>query len=277
MGAATSRIELGTAVMPIQTRHPVAMAQQALVEPGRVRRPVHARPRPVAPLDRRGHARPPVREAGPPRAQLPRGAERGVRRARARSTSRTTTTACTTRSTSPTSPPRRSSLAALAPVMLRIAGELASGTILWMADERAIGEHVVPRITKRGGGRRDGPRRASSPAFRSCCAATTRSTRRARGRTRRSGTPSTRRTTSACSSTATPPTSATSRGRRRGRGRRSAAQLPRRGRHRPRGARAAVRARDRDARIESRDRTLAFARVALPRALSSRAGVHHAS
>ena len=30
MGRATSRIELGTAVMPIQTRHPVAMAQQAL-------------------------------------------------------------------------------------------------------------------------------------------------------------------------------------------------------------------------------------------------------
>jgi F420-dependent oxidoreductase-like protein len=39
-------------------------------------------------------------------------------------------------------------LAALAPVMLRIAGEQASGTILWMADERAIGDHVVPRITK---------------------------------------------------------------------------------------------------------------------------------
>ena len=30
MGNATSRIELGTAVMPIQSRHPVAMAQQAL-------------------------------------------------------------------------------------------------------------------------------------------------------------------------------------------------------------------------------------------------------
>ena len=39
-------------------------------------------------------------------------------------------------------------LAALAPVMLRIAGEHAAGTILWMADERAIGEHVIPRITK---------------------------------------------------------------------------------------------------------------------------------
>jgi F420-dependent oxidoreductase-like protein len=39
-------------------------------------------------------------------------------------------------------------LAALAPVMLRLAGEQTAGTILWMADERAIGDHVVPRITK---------------------------------------------------------------------------------------------------------------------------------
>jgi alkanesulfonate monooxygenase SsuD/methylene tetrahydromethanopterin reductase-like flavin-dependent oxidoreductase (luciferase family) len=39
-------------------------------------------------------------------------------------------------------------LAALAPVMLRIAGERTAGTVLWMADERAIADHVVPRITK---------------------------------------------------------------------------------------------------------------------------------
>jgi F420-dependent oxidoreductase-like protein len=39
-------------------------------------------------------------------------------------------------------------LAALAPVMLRVAGERTSGTILWMADERAIGDHIVPRLTK---------------------------------------------------------------------------------------------------------------------------------
>jgi hypothetical protein len=32
--------------------------------------------------------------------------------------------------------------------MLRLAGEHASGTILWLADERAIADHVVPRITK---------------------------------------------------------------------------------------------------------------------------------
>src|SRR4029079_6011140 len=38
-------------------------------------------------------------------------------------------------------------LAALGPAMLRIAGEHASGTILWMADERAVEDHVVPRIT----------------------------------------------------------------------------------------------------------------------------------
>jgi F420-dependent oxidoreductase-like protein len=44
--------------------------------------------------------------------------------------------------------PTRVLVAALAPVMLRIAGERAAGTILWMADERAIGEHVLPRITK---------------------------------------------------------------------------------------------------------------------------------
>ena len=39
-------------------------------------------------------------------------------------------------------------VAALGPVMLQIAGEHADGTVLWMADERAIGDHVVPRITK---------------------------------------------------------------------------------------------------------------------------------
>lgn len=38
-------------------------------------------------------------------------------------------------------------LAALAPLMLRLAGERSAGTILWMADERAVGEHVLPRLT----------------------------------------------------------------------------------------------------------------------------------
>src|ERR1700759_2719540 len=39
-------------------------------------------------------------------------------------------------------------VSALGPVMLQIAGELADGTVLWMADERAIGDHIAPKITK---------------------------------------------------------------------------------------------------------------------------------
>jgi F420-dependent oxidoreductase-like protein len=38
-------------------------------------------------------------------------------------------------------------LSALAPLMLRLAGERTDGTITWMCDERATAEHVVPRIT----------------------------------------------------------------------------------------------------------------------------------
>ncbi len=39
-------------------------------------------------------------------------------------------------------------IAALGPVMLKLAGERAGGTVLWLADERTIVEHVVPVITK---------------------------------------------------------------------------------------------------------------------------------
>jgi F420-dependent oxidoreductase-like protein len=38
-------------------------------------------------------------------------------------------------------------IAALAPMMLRVAGEIADGTITYWANERAIANHVVPRIT----------------------------------------------------------------------------------------------------------------------------------
>jgi F420-dependent oxidoreductase-like protein len=39
-------------------------------------------------------------------------------------------------------------VAALAPRLLRVAGKHAAGTILWMANARAVGEHVAPRINK---------------------------------------------------------------------------------------------------------------------------------
>src|SRR5580692_10573338 len=39
-------------------------------------------------------------------------------------------------------------IAALGPVMLKLAGERTSGTVLWLADERTIASHVVPSISK---------------------------------------------------------------------------------------------------------------------------------
>ena len=38
-------------------------------------------------------------------------------------------------------------LGALAPRMLRVAGEVADGTVTWMANREALESHVVPRIT----------------------------------------------------------------------------------------------------------------------------------
>jgi F420-dependent oxidoreductase-like protein len=37
-------------------------------------------------------------------------------------------------------------LAALGPKMLQLCGERTDGTILWLADERAIGDHIAPRL-----------------------------------------------------------------------------------------------------------------------------------
>jgi F420-dependent oxidoreductase-like protein len=147
MGAATSRIELGTAVMPIQTRHPVAMAQQALANQavcaGRFTLGIGPSHHWIVedmlglPYDKPARQ---VRDylevlavalAGPGQVDVENDSYR-------------VHNAIDVTDIAPTPV----LVAALAPVMLRIAGELADGTILWMADERAIGDHVVPRITK---------------------------------------------------------------------------------------------------------------------------------
>jgi F420-dependent oxidoreductase-like protein len=147
MGQATQRVELGTAVMPIQTRHPVAMAQQALANQaicnGRFTLglgPSHhwivedmlglEYDKPAA-LVRDYVEVLNVAFAGPGPVD--------VENERFRIHNPLDVTDVT---------PTPILLAALAPVMLRIAGAQADGTILWMADEKAIGEHVVPRITK---------------------------------------------------------------------------------------------------------------------------------
>jgi len=43
-------------------------------------------------------------------------------------------------------------IAALAPVMLRMAGEMTDGTITWMTGPKTLETHIVPRITKAAGG-----------------------------------------------------------------------------------------------------------------------------
>jgi len=152
MGRATERVELGTAVLPIQTRHPIAMAQEVLsnqaVCEGRFVPGLGVSHHWVIegqlglPYERPAHELRNYLEvlnaalAGPGTVDVENDGYR------VHSPMDVTDYA-----------PTPILLAALGPVMLRIAGELASGTLLWMADERAIGEHVAPRITKAAVGR----------------------------------------------------------------------------------------------------------------------------
>ena len=46
-------------------------------------------------------------------------------------------------------------LAALGPAMLKLAGEVADGTITWMTGPRTLADHIVPSVTKAAAGRPD--------------------------------------------------------------------------------------------------------------------------
>jgi F420-dependent oxidoreductase-like protein len=146
VGHNTRRLEIGTAVVPFQSRHPVAMAQQGLSTQAACdgRFVLGAGPSHHwiitdmlgLPYERPAHL---VRNylqvltaafAGPGRVDV----DNDVYRVH--------------NDLDVTDLQLPILLAALAPVMLRLAGEHAAGTILWMADERAVGDHVVPRITK---------------------------------------------------------------------------------------------------------------------------------
>jgi F420-dependent oxidoreductase-like protein len=146
MARTTSRIELATAVVPIQTRHPIAMAQQALsnqaVCEGRFTLGLGPSHHWIVtdmlglPYDRPATL---VRNY----LEVLRAAFAGPGPVDVENDDYRVHNPLDITDVAPTP----ILLAALAPVMLRLAGELASGTILWMADERAIGEHVLPRIT----------------------------------------------------------------------------------------------------------------------------------
>ncbi|MFD4354399.1 LLM class F420-dependent oxidoreductase [Nocardia sp. NPDC058518] len=147
MGLATSRIELGTAVVPLQAQHPVALARQALsahaAAGGRLALgvgPSHhwiVRDMLGLPYDK---------PAAYTRDYL-EVLSAGLTGAGSVDVENDTFTVHNPLDLGPVAPVPVL-VAALGPVMLRIAGEQADGTVLWMADERAIADHVVPRITK---------------------------------------------------------------------------------------------------------------------------------
>jgi len=153
---ATERIEIATAVVPVQPRHPISLAQQALsvqaVAGGRLALGLGVSHHwvidemfglpyetPVAELRAQLDVLVPALSDGP-----------GV----------VATESDRYRVNYPLDitdiAPTPILLAALGPAMLRLAGERTDGTILWMADERAIGDHIAPTINKaaEGAGRK---------------------------------------------------------------------------------------------------------------------------
>ena len=208
VGAATTAIEVGTAVVPVQPRHPIALAQQVLsvqaVCEGRLTLGLgvshhwvidemlglpyeHPVPTMRAYLDVLDRAL-----AGPGPVD--------VENEYFRVHNPLDITDVT---------PTPVLLAALGPRMLALCGERTDGTILWLADERAIGSHVVPNLTRaaEAAGR---PAPASWPASPCACAATTRSKPPWPAPTGSWPRPRYPRTTRSCSTTATPRTWATS-------------------------------------------------------------------
>jgi 5,10-methylenetetrahydromethanopterin reductase len=153
-GARTQRIKLGTAVVPTYTRHPNVMAQQALTSNaasrGRLILGIGPSHRPV--IERLGfsydHAARHIREYVTILRALTTDGKvdfqgKAFRMAAALQV--------------PGAQPFPILISALAPAMLKIAGEVADGTVTWMAGRKAIQTHVAPLIRQaaRDAGRLD--------------------------------------------------------------------------------------------------------------------------
>jgi F420-dependent oxidoreductase-like protein len=143
---ATTRIEVGTAVVPLQSRHPIALVQQALstqlVATGRFTLGIGPSHHWII-EDMMGlpYERPAALVAD--YLDVLDAAQQGPGPIEVENQSfRINNPMFVT--DAPATPVM---LAALGPVMLQLAGARTDGTILWLADERAIESHVVPRIT----------------------------------------------------------------------------------------------------------------------------------
>ncbi|MEV5647258.1 TIGR03564 family F420-dependent LLM class oxidoreductase [Nocardia sp. NPDC052254] len=147
MGLRTDRIELGTAVVPLQAQHPVALARQA------VSAQAAAGGRLVLGVGPSHHWI--VRDMLGLPYDRPAAYTRDYLEVLAAGLTGPGDVRVENETFAVNNPldlgpvaPVPVLVAALGPVMLRLAGERADGTILWMADERAVRDHVVPKITK---------------------------------------------------------------------------------------------------------------------------------
>ncbi|BBX23931.1 LLM class F420-dependent oxidoreductase [Mycolicibacter terrae] len=147
MASHSSRIELGTAVVPLQAQHPIALARQALsvhaISAGRLALgvgPSHhwiIRDMLGLPYDKPAAY---TRDY----LQVLNAALAGPGPVDVENDNFTVHNPTALGAVSP----MPVLVAALGPVMLQIAGEHADGTSLWMADEKAIAEHIAPKINK---------------------------------------------------------------------------------------------------------------------------------
>ena len=145
-GQRTSRIQLGTSIVPTYVRHPTIMAQQALTvqsaTDGRFTLglgPSHA---PVVEMmwglsyDRPAvHIREYLNVLQPLLTDGMVSFSGEMFRVNAQASV-------------PTPEPPQVMISALAPVMLKIAGERTGGTITWMVGPKTLESHIVPRLTK---------------------------------------------------------------------------------------------------------------------------------
>jgi len=147
MGTRTSRIEIGTAVVPLQAQHPIALGRQALSAHAGIGGRLALGGGPshhwiIQDMLGISYRRPAAYTRD--YLEVLNAALAGPGAVDVENETFTVHNPTVLGADSP----MPVLIAALGPVMLQIAGELADGTVLWMADERAIGDHIAPRITK---------------------------------------------------------------------------------------------------------------------------------
>lgn len=145
-GVQVPEIELGTAVVPVPQRHPLVLAGQALsVQAATGNRLTLGIGAGISMMVTGMYGLPADRPAARMREYL--SILRPLLRGEAVSHQGETLTAVGQVGVAATTPPPVL-LAALAPAMLRLAGELADGTVTWMTGPRTLADHIVPSITK---------------------------------------------------------------------------------------------------------------------------------